>query len=520
MRVLLVEDNPVDAQSVSDQLERLDSDVVLEHADTLTGMKAHAQSPPDVLLLDLSLPDGQGAESIRKARSLLGDVPIVVMTADDDEQRSLEMLREGAEDYLVKGKYADDTLLRALRYARERHHLKQRLAHADRLAVVGHLAAGVAHEVSNPAALVLANTAIVDDLLATLARPRSKDTSESISPDSALGECRRMVGENRAALERIRSVVRDLQGYARLERTEVEGVCLNAMVERTCNLVQSSLRHRATLECCLGELPRIAADGGKLEQLLTNLLINAGHAIESNEGPRRIVVTTTRHDENWLLLSVEDNGCGMSEEVRQRVFEPFFTTKDAELGTGLGMAIAADIARHHGGHMECQSEPDRGTRFDVWLPVDTGFALPPPKAEGLLISGLRGRVLLIDDEPEIASVYGDLIGDFHEVVVANGGRAALEILEEDADFDVVLCDLMMPELDGVNLFERVASQDGDLAKRFVFCSGGLVTQRARDFAAQMTNPLLYKPVSTEDLLAAIDRTLQAHPPGRAKRNSA
>ena len=238
MRVLLVEDNPVDAATLGDRLAEHagESSIEMDHVSSLAELATRRDASDfDVLVLDLSLPDGFGAGSIRKARTQVGEIPIVVLTADDNEQRSLEMLREGAEDYLVKGKYSADTLVRALRYACERHALKQRLAHADRLAAVGQLSAGVAHEVANPAALALANNGKLRGLLGEITGAAAVPSLERVRAIAL--ECERVADDNRMALERIRAVVRDLQTYARLERSRVERVQLNDIVDRTCNLV-------------------------------------------------------------------------------------------------------------------------------------------------------------------------------------------------------------------------------------------------------------------------------------------
>jgi signal transduction histidine kinase len=504
MRVLLVEDNPIDAATLGDRLaEHEGVRIELDCVSSLAELKTRDGTSFDVLLLDLSLPDGYGTSSVRKARELIGELPIVVLTADDNDQRSVEMLREGAEDYLVKGKYSADTLVRALRYAFERHALKQRLAHADRLAAVGQLSAGVAHEVANPAALALANTGRLLEHLDVLRSNLPQDAPGA----SALAECTRIAIDNRGALERIRAVVRDLQAYARLERSRVERVQVNELVDRTCNLVYASLRHGAILEKQLGTLPVIAADEGKLEQVLTNLLINAIHALERSERrtEERKIIVKTQVEGDQVCLSVIDNGCGMSEAVKQRAFEPFFTTK-REHGTGLGLAIAVEIVRRHRGDITCSSTVDEGSRFDVRIPIDTGLNLPeaPPDIVPTSAPYRRGRVLLIDDERAVALVYGELLSMHHEVTLANSGKQACEILERDGRFDVVVCDLMMPEMDGVAVFDYVRVTYPKLAQRFVFCSGGLVTARARELAARPTTRLLYKPVSIDDLLRSID----------------
>jgi signal transduction histidine kinase len=503
MRVLVIEDNPIDAAVILERLRAPGSPVVeTEHVGSLEALSRRRLTQPDVVLLDLSLPEARGAETIRRARAALGDAAIVVLTSDDDPALSVLALREGAEDYLVKGSFGSDTLVRALRYAHERSELRRRLAHADRLAAVGRLAAGVAHEVANPAALALA---AVERLEHALPAPTTHGADD---------DPRALVAHTRGALERIRDVVRELQGYARLDRGRPGPVDLNDSVRRVMSLLSSSLRHSVRLEQRAGIITPIDADGGQVEQVLTNLIMNAAHAIETRGNADGRVVVSTEQRGSRVLLVVEDNGIGMSAEVQTRIFEPFYTTRTPGGGTGLGLAIVLELVRQNRAQIRCESAPGRGARFELEWPASAGRVAAAGDAKGdraaegaparAIAPAARARVLFVDDEPAIAEVYGALLGEQHDVTVALGGARALEELRGDKPFDVVVCDLMMPGVDGAAVYDHVLRERPDLAARFVMCSGGLVTERARAFAARGAVKLLYKPVPTQHLLSTIE----------------
>jgi CheY-like chemotaxis protein len=252
-----------------------------------------------------------------------------------------------------------------------------------------------------------------------------------------------------------------------------------------------------------------------VEQVLTNLIMNAAHAIEARGNPDGRVVISTEQRGDSVMMVVEDNGIGMSAEVQARIYEPFYTTRPLGGGTGLGLSIALELVRQNRGRLRCESVLGRGTRFEIdWPACDgaTGVTATAPTAA--TTSGAadatpderkrRTRVLFVDDEPAITEVYGTLLGDTLDVTVALGGARALEELSSDKTFDVVVCDLMMPQVDGAAVFEHVQRERPELASRFLMCSGGLVTERARAFAARGVVKLVYKPVPTKQLLALIE----------------
>ena len=242
-----------------------------------------------------------------------------------------------------------------------------------------------------------------------------------------------MASENLEGMDRIRSIVRDLTTFSRIDRGEVEMVQINDLVDAACNMAFNEIKHRARLVKDLAPVPFIAGHRGKLGQLITNLLVNAAHAIEAGAADSNQIKIVTRHVAQRVSLWVVDSGAGIAEEHRSQVFAPFFTTKDRGVGTGLGLALCAEIARTHGGDLDFDSEVGKGTTFKVSLPEDTGLTLTPA------VSALPpcateqppARVLVVDDEEPVCKALRRMLGATVDVVIAKGGAEALRVLREE-----------------------------------------------------------------------------------------
>ncbi len=372
------------------------------------------------------------------------------------------------------------------------------------------LAAGVAHEVNNPAAYVAANLQVLREVVDAVSILALAPQPPKVELERLLGEAREIISENLQGMSRISSIVRNLMDFSQLDQDRVEAVQINEVVNAACSIVYNQVRHRARLIKALGDVPVIAADRGRLTQVMVNLLMNSAEAIEEGAAGHHFVEIRTELAGDQIVISVIDSGPGIPKEVQHLVFEPFFTTKSGPKNVGLGLPVCVDIVRHHRGDLRMVTQVDRGTRFDVLLPLHTGLAAEVPlrakpvdedKAEVP-----RGaRVLLIDDETLLLKAYRRMLADSCEVVTAAGGEEALELLRYDPNFDAVICDLMMPHVDGPMIYEELARTAPDLIPRIIFCSGGAFTPRARTFAGTVANQLLEKPVGANALKAAIAR---------------
>jgi CheY-like chemotaxis protein len=234
-------------------------------------------------------------------------------------------------------------------------------------------------------------------------------------------------------------------------------------------------------------------------QVFANLLTNARHALEEQPQPRRVRLTG-QADGEWARVEVTDNDPGILDAVRSRVFDPFFTTKPVGMGTGLGLSVCHGIVAKLGGDIKVDSKPGIGTTFSVVL--RRGYSRPrnesaPPESRRREIP--RNRVLVVDDEVMLAKALGRILAKDYEVVVCSSGRDALTALAGETRFDLVLCDIMMPDLTGMDVYEELSLRAPDMAERIVFMTGGTFTPRARAFLDKVPNPRLDKPIDVRML---------------------
>ncbi len=380
----------------------------------------------------------------------------------------------------------------------ERERLESGLRQAERMAAVGTLAAGVAHEINNPLAYVVANVAFASDRVGELT-PANLETQRA-----ALAEA---LDEARQGVDRVAQIVSDLKTFTRSEE-RVELVDLGEVLRSTIKMAGPTIRHHATIATEFGVAPRIKGRASRLGQVFLNLLVNAAQAIAPATSDARVTVRVGTTPDRRAFVEVEDNGAGIPAEVLPRVFEPFFTTKPFGVGTGLGLSVCKNIVEEHGGSIEVDSHPGAGTRVRVVVPpAPPGFQSRRSSASLAAVRPRRRRVLVIDDDRLVLKAMARLLRA-HDVVTVAGGRAALDLLSEQSDFDVILCDLMMPEVSGMDVYETLAAAKTGLERRIVFVSGGAVTEHARELLERVPNLRLEKPLDPrrveETLALAVD----------------
>ncbi len=376
----------------------------------------------------------------------------------------------------------------------ESKRIEEQLRAADRLIAAGSLAAGIAHEINNPLTYVTGHLELVRGRLDAAATP------------TAVFESLEHVFDG---LRRIRDVVADVRAFAQAGDDPVTCVDPRVACEGAIRIVSSSVRHVATLTTSYDAgTPLVNANESRLGQVVVNLIVNASHAMPDRPvAENAIAVRTYGMPSGECAIEVHDNGSGVPPEVLPRLFDPFFTTKAAGGGAGLGLAVCERIVRALGGRISVDTAADRGTTFTVVLPAAT--EAPRPAAATVAPPTAPRRVLVIDDEPQVRRVIVELLsGTGHEVLERADGRSALDLLRVDRQFDAVLCDLMMPGLDGVGLFEELEATAPCLTSRVVMISGGAVTDRARAFIARERVQTLPKPFTFEQLVDAIERVAQ------------
>jgi PAS domain S-box-containing protein len=379
-----------------------------------------------------------------------------------------------------------------------RKEMEARLARNDRLTALGTLVAGIAHEMNNPLSFAMLG---LEQARATL------DTVEAPAPQ--LSRLRAMLADVDHGIQRVAGIVRQLRASSRPEPEEPQPVALDAVVASALRIAGNELRHRARVVIEVAAVPLVMGDAQRLEQVLLNLLVNAAQAMPEARPENEIRVVLRDAGDAGVILEVIDNGPGLAPEVLPRVFDPFFTTKAVGGGLGLGLSICHSIVNAHHGSIGVESEPYRRTTFRVALPralrpplvgarAPADATTPAPSGER------RRRVLVIDDEIQLCTMVQQMLGETCDVDTVHSAKAALGRLREaPLAYDVVLCDLMMPEMTGMDLHEIVSRDGGELARRFVFMTGGAFTPRAAEFVRQVPTRIMEKPFDTRALRAAV-----------------
>ena len=379
---------------------------------------------------------------------------------------------------------------------------------AEKLASIGTLAAGVAHEINNPAAFVLGNLEALMGNVRMMADQVNAvgDSTVRGSLHTLLFEVTGILQETKEGMARIHRIVRDLSWFSRMDDERGATTELNAAVDSTLSLLKNELRHRAAIERELRSTRTVATSPARLGQVFLNLIMNAAQALDiAKAADNRIRIRTFVEGEDGVF-EVIDNGPGIKPEVLPRIFETFFTTKPRGVGTGLGLSITHGIVRELGGEITVDTKVNVGTTFRVRLPSQP-IVRPEQNAAAAQPTYGRRRVLAIDDEPLLLKAYRRMLGNVHEVVTALGGRDALLVLQKQTDFDAILCDLQMPEMSGMELFEKVEARYPELASRFIFSTGGAFSMEARRFLDRGVTSI-GKPFRADELLALIESKIE------------
>jgi PAS domain S-box-containing protein len=343
-----------------------------------------------------------------------------------------------------------------------------------RLASIGQLASGVGHEINNPLAIINGYAAIARDLL----RDRGR-----LDPD-----VEELFQKITGATTRISNIVRALKTFAKSDEGQQRRFDVVELLNETV-AVMSELVQKDGIDFRL-EVPAgawaVTGNRGRLQQVLVNLMSNARDAVRGRPGPRILLRFLPAADR--IRITVADNGVGIPERIRDRIFDPFFTTKEVNVGTGIGLSLVSSIVKEHGGAVEFQTEEDVGTTFTVTLPAPGPAATP-------------GTILVLEDEAELREVIGLFLAPhFTRVLLAATGGEALALARREAP-DLVLSDILMPDMDGVEFYRRLTEQQGPMSLRFFFITGGIDPGSEIDrLVTDHRIPLIAKPFTNEDLV--------------------
>ncbi len=377
---------------------------------------------------------------------------------------------------------------------------QRHLVQAEKLSAIGEVISGVAHELNNPLAGVLGFAQLLQG--GTL-EPKQKRSVDRIL-ESAL---------------RCQKIVKNLLAFSRRSPSEKEMVCLNRLIEKTIEMkaYQLKVNNINVVKTLDRHLPKTLVDANQIQQVLLNLINNAQHAI-SQRGLQGTLNLSTSLRGQTILVRVTDDGAGMPPDVLGRIFDPFFTTKPVGEGTGLGLSVSYGIVQDHGGRIWATSTPGSGATVHIELPVRSterpespaakkAAPAPSPRVPPL-------RVLAVDDEVVLLDLLTDFLErDGHQVETASSGREALSRIQ-DRDFDVLIFDLKMPEMNGQELFERVRERRPELGERVIFASGDTLHPETRRFIKESGRPCVDKPFKLEAMRDAVIHVALAGRGGR------
>jgi two-component system, cell cycle sensor histidine kinase and response regulator CckA len=324
-------------------------------------------------------------------------------------------------------------------------------------------------------------------------------------PAEDVKEVRELLDESLEGADRVRRIVGDLRSFSRQGDDRVSAVDLTSVIERALNMAMNEIRHRARVVLSLTPVPRVLGTESKLGQVVLNLLVNAAQAIETgNVDNNSITVRTLLDKHGRPRIEIQDTGIGIPEEYLRRVFDPFFTTKPVGIGTGLGLSISHRIVSEFGGEIGIESEHQRGTM--VWVALESApleVVVPkPPTFPPPSNREHAARILIVDDEPAILRALSRVLAGY-QVTRALSGKEAVTHIEHSGPFDVVFCDVMMPELSGIDVYERAKQVCPGQEERIVFITGGAFTEPAAAFIDSIDNPKLGKPFDAGEVRALV-----------------
>lgn len=387
-KILIVDDEPMNLDLLEQELMD-DYDIV----SASNGVEALAQADaenPDLILLDVQMPEMNGIEAVKKLKESEQHVhtPVFMLTAQANMEDRVVGLDAGADDYILKPFDPDElqarirTGLRMGRLqnelAKERNDLQQalvelkaaeaQLVHSEKMAGLGKLVAGVAHELNNPIGFIYANMghfARYIGVLKSVCENTTLSGEDAEKAGKAFVTLEKLISSCSNGSQRIKEIVLGLRTFSRLDEAERKSVNLHEGIDSTLTLLEHHMRDRITVEKQYGDLPMVECYAGQLNQVFMNLLTNAVDAIE-DEGT---ITIGTRVENDGVAISFSDTGSGISEDAQSQIFVPFFTTKDIGKGTGLGLSISYGIVEKHGGKIGVESEAGKGTTFTIVLPT-------------------------------------------------------------------------------------------------------------------------------------------------------
>jgi signal transduction histidine kinase len=548
LKILLVEDNPGDARLILEMLKSIPGNKISGFGSLSAAFEYLEQHSPDIILLDLGLPDSQGLDTVRRVASKMPALPIIVLTGLGDDMLALDAIKIGAQDYMEKGLVEPEILMRAIRYAMERklveeelnkhrehledlvrertQELKERnvqlekeiserlqteeqnkslenqLIQAQKMEAIGRFAGGIAHDLNNILYPIIINTEIL---------------LEDAQPSSLLHETLKQILEG---ANRQKDLVRHILSFSRQNGQNYIPIRVIPLVKECLNFIRSAIPSTIDIRQHIdASLDTIMGDSTQIYQVIMNLCKNASDAIGQQSGAIEVTLENTlleripAHYEinpgRYLKLTVRDTGCGMTSELMNHIFEPFYSTKEMGKGSGMGLAVVHGILKNHGGTVTVESEIGKGSRFTIYLPLTKKKSRRKGQPQDDDYSNtLKVKILLVDDEESILTSLKNALNRLnYDVVPVKDSQEALNMFSSTPDeFDLVITDLTMPRLSGIELSSKLLEIRSDIP--IILCTGFNDAIDEEEAKASGIRELILKPASISELRKTIQLALE------------
>lgn len=519
--ILVVEDDEDNAEIVRSVLVQAGYLVPELARSADEAIVAATRVKPALVLMDIQIAGTlDGIETARILRERLG-LRVIYLTGLADDATLRRAKGTSPLGYLKKPfnvrelQIAVELALHHQSDITERRDLERRVAMSERLAAIGTMAAGVQHEINNPLASVVANVQFALDVV------RARSDGSPPSPEEQ-AELVSALEDAAQGAERVRRTVEELRHFSRGPASIDVPIPITRAIDEAIRVSANAVRHNATVHCTYGEAPLVRAEEGQLARVFVNILLFCARTMHDGRAEEQTITITTSTEDGHAVAEVRHDGREIAPDALHRIFEPFYATSVADAANGLELAVCHSILTSLGGDIDVTSEAGSGTAFRVRLPAATAAptaaleAVPKPSAPAPAAGGghqaptpsPRARVLVIDDEVAIGKAIRRILKTEHDVTLEADPRAALELLERET-FDVVFCDLMMPNMSGMDFFDELATRAPQVAGRVVFVTGGAFTERSEDFLEKIPNTCISKPFSREDVSTAVRRMLDS-----------
>ncbi len=509
VNILMIEDNPGDARLLQEYLAEGLTDYSITHCGRLKEAVAWldgGHTRCDVILLDLSLPDSSGLGTFLDIQDRASSVPIVILSGFDDDTLACQAVQKGAQDYIPKDSLDGDQLARTIRYAIERKQWEEtnrqrdeRIKRMEKMEAIGRLSGGIAHNFNNILTAIIGNCELL--------RPRVVGDPKALRHAEAI----------QWAAQRASMLTRELLAFACRQQMRPQLVEINSIIRDLEPLLRGVISKDISFAFDLaGDLGTALTDPAQIEQVVMNLVLNARDAMSGGGTitvrTRSETLTQARDGRpdaippgTYLTLSIQDTGVGMDPALIPRIFEPFFTTREGEKSTGLGLSTVYGIVQQNKGHIHVDSVPGAGTTFTIFLPSHLGAGLAPERTGQGQGQAHRGSetILLVDDEVHVSSILAEVLGEHgYQVLSANSGDQALTLLASRAsEIDLVVTDLKMPGLSGLELARRIRSVAPGM--RVVLISGHSDENLEQERERTAASAFLAKPFTSQALTKTI-----------------